>query len=206
MIQLKDDILREIVAVYLQTRWGLPGVNRDDIKFFPDDPKLPAKVEVFYDYVTDPDTRDPWSREHEPLQVHAKAAGGTNKHENFFAMLYVGEDLQSAMDRHILYCENSHPCFRICDMPPYPYPESEEASGSLATPTTAQNAQLAPAKRAYTIDEVCALVSLGRTRLYEEIGAGRLRVRKVGRKSLILAQDVDAWLENLADYEDYSSE
>jgi excisionase family DNA binding protein len=33
--------------------------------------------------------------------------------------------------------------------------------------------------------------------IYQEIQAGRLRARKLGRRTLILAADLSAWLANL---------
>lgn len=55
-----------------------------------------------------------------------------------------------------------------------------------------------PAKAAYSIAEFCELVSLGRSRVFEEIREKRLRVVKVGRRTLITALEVTAWLERLA--------
>ncbi len=59
------------------------------------------------------------------------------------------------------------------------------------------NVEPTPAKRAYSIPEVCEQASIGRTRLYTEIKEGRLRVVKVGRRTLIRAEDMDAWLGSL---------
>jgi excisionase family DNA binding protein len=50
---------------------------------------------------------------------------------------------------------------------------------------------------AYTIDEVTKLVGIGRTKLYEDINAGRLRARKAGTRTLILAADLHSWLDQL---------
>ncbi len=52
-------------------------------------------------------------------------------------------------------------------------------------------------KRAYSIPEVCRTASIGRTRLYSEISEGRLRAVKVGRRTLVRAADLDAWLDSL---------
>jgi excisionase family DNA binding protein len=51
--------------------------------------------------------------------------------------------------------------------------------------------------KALTIRELSALVGIGRTSLYAEIKAGRLVSRKVGRRTLVLATDLDAWLKSL---------
>lgn len=40
---------------------------------------------------------------------------------------------------------------------------------------------------AYSINEACRVSSLGRTRLYELIGEGRLETRKIGKRTLIPA-------------------
>ena len=53
-------------------------------------------------------------------------------------------------------------------------------------------------KAAYSIAEFCELVSLGRSRVFEEIRDKRLRIVKVGRRTLIPAVEVTAWLELLA--------
>jgi hypothetical protein len=58
------------------------------------------------------------------------------------------------------------------------------------------------AKAAYSVDEFCAAHGIGRSLCYEEISAGRLRVRKVGRRTLILAADAAAWREALPDGRD----
>jgi excisionase family DNA binding protein len=47
-------------------------------------------------------------------------------------------------------------------------------------------------KLLYTISEGCQLLSVGRTKLYELIGAGELPVRKLGKKTLISAADLRA--------------
>lgn len=52
-------------------------------------------------------------------------------------------------------------------------------------------------KQLYTIAEFLILYAISRTSLYREVSAGRLRLTKRGRRSLIARQDADAWLENL---------
>jgi excisionase family DNA binding protein len=52
-------------------------------------------------------------------------------------------------------------------------------------------------KRAYTIAEISQLTGLGRTRLFGEIRSGRLRATKCGRRTLILAEDLEAFLGSL---------
>lgn len=55
------------------------------------------------------------------------------------------------------------------------------------------------AKAAYTIAEFGASHGIGKSLIYEEIAAGRLKTRKVGRRTIILAQDAAAWREALPD-------
>ena len=53
------------------------------------------------------------------------------------------------------------------------------------------------AKHAYTIPEVIRITETSRTTIYTEIGADRLRAVKLGRRSLILAEDLQRWLAAL---------
>ncbi len=53
------------------------------------------------------------------------------------------------------------------------------------------------ARLAYTIGEVCKLAGIGRTALYQAIDTRELRAVKFGRKTLVLAKDLHAWLEGL---------
>ena len=49
-------------------------------------------------------------------------------------------------------------------------------------------------KLAYGIDEAGHVSSVGRTLIYKEIAAGNLRATKIGRRTVILADDLKAWL------------
>lgn len=53
------------------------------------------------------------------------------------------------------------------------------------------------AKLAYSIPEFAGIAGLGRTFIYEEIKSGRLKVRKAGRRSIILQDDALAYLNSL---------
>jgi excisionase family DNA binding protein len=53
------------------------------------------------------------------------------------------------------------------------------------------------AKHAYTVPEVIRVTGTSRTTLYAEIAAQRLKARKLGRRTLILADDLRQWLETL---------
>ena len=48
-----------------------------------------------------------------------------------------------------------------------------------------------------SIPDACRSLGIGRSKLYELIGDGELSVRKLGRKSLILREDVASLAERL---------
>jgi excisionase family DNA binding protein len=50
---------------------------------------------------------------------------------------------------------------------------------------------------AHTIAEACARSGIGRTAIYELINTGQLPARKHGRRTLILAQDLQRCLQSL---------
>jgi hypothetical protein len=52
-------------------------------------------------------------------------------------------------------------------------------------------------QRAMSLHIFCETYSIGRTKAYEEINAGRLRVRKAGRRTIITTDDADDWLSRL---------
>jgi hypothetical protein len=53
-------------------------------------------------------------------------------------------------------------------------------------------------KLAYSVPEFLKATGLGRGRFYNEVNTGRLRLTKVGRRSLVLADDARAWIDALA--------
>jgi excisionase family DNA binding protein len=58
-----------------------------------------------------------------------------------------------------------------------------------------------PIRLAYSINEACAAIGIGRTKFYEEIQAGRLKARKVGRRTIVLPPDLEAYAESLPEME-----
>ncbi len=48
-----------------------------------------------------------------------------------------------------------------------------------------------------SIPEVCRTTGIGRTTIYEEIRAGRLRALKLGRRTIIRTTDLQKWLDAL---------
>lgn len=49
----------------------------------------------------------------------------------------------------------------------------------------------------FTVDETAAKLRLGRDGIYKAIREGRLAAKKIGRRTLITADDLDAFIENL---------
>ena len=54
-------------------------------------------------------------------------------------------------------------------------------------------------KRAFSIEEFCKLYGPKRTTAFGELKAGRLRGRKIGRRTVITEDDAEEWLRSLPD-------
>lgn len=52
-------------------------------------------------------------------------------------------------------------------------------------------------QRAMSIAEFCEQYGLGRTKTYEELKSGRLRARKIGKRTIITEDDAEDWLLRL---------
>jgi len=52
-------------------------------------------------------------------------------------------------------------------------------------------------KLAYSIQEACGLLSIGRTTLYSLIGQGDLAILKVGRRTLIPAESLNTLIQGV---------
>ena len=50
----------------------------------------------------------------------------------------------------------------------------------------------APKPVSVTIDDTCRLIGLGRTKIYELIGQGKLRTKTIGRRRLVMYASIEA--------------
>lgn len=54
---------------------------------------------------------------------------------------------------------------------------------------------VAPAARiSFTVDDLIAATGLGRSKIYEQVRAGRLRAIKIGGRTMFMRVDVERWL------------
>jgi len=53
---------------------------------------------------------------------------------------------------------------------------------------------------AYSVKDAVKITGMSRSRLYEELKAGNLVAKKIGRRTLIPHESIEAWLENLDNY------
>ncbi|MBR1282939.1 helix-turn-helix domain-containing protein [Bradyrhizobium sp. AUGA SZCCT0177] len=59
-------------------------------------------------------------------------------------------------------------------------------------------------KLAFSIAEVCATANFGRTTAYQFIKTGALRAVKMGRRTVVLSEDLRSFLSNLPSARDES--
>lgn len=52
-------------------------------------------------------------------------------------------------------------------------------------------------KLLYTVDEALELLSLGRTKFYQEVKDGRIRLAKAGGKALVARSELEAYVTRL---------
>jgi len=57
--------------------------------------------------------------------------------------------------------------------------------------------QLHDHHQAWSIIQFCHCFGIGRTTVYEQIKQGRLRARKIGKRTIITDYDAEEWLRNL---------
>ena len=54
---------------------------------------------------------------------------------------------------------------------------------------------------AYTAEEVAEMVGIGRSKLYQHINTGQLQAKKLGRRTIVLKNDLEAYVLELESYE-----
>jgi len=54
-----------------------------------------------------------------------------------------------------------------------------------------------PLKRLLTVPEATFGYGISRSKFYEEVAAGRIRLRKCGRRTLVSSDDMEAWAAEL---------
>jgi len=52
-------------------------------------------------------------------------------------------------------------------------------------------------KQAYTVNEIIKEIGIGRSKLYAEIKDGKITPRKIGKKTIFLAKDIEDYLNAL---------
>ena len=62
-----------------------------------------------------------------------------------------------------------------------------------ASHTTACSSTTRDERRGYSIDEFSTKHRICRAKTYDEIKAGRLKIRKVGRRTIIAVEDAEDW-------------
>ncbi len=55
-------------------------------------------------------------------------------------------------------------------------------------------------KIAYSIKSAQKAVSIGNNSIYDELNSGRLKAKKYGKRTLIPAENLKEWVDNLEDY------
>lgn len=51
-----------------------------------------------------------------------------------------------------------------------------------------------------TIPEACAMIRVGRTKLYQLLNEGEIKAVKIGKKTLIPGSDLQKWQDSLPTY------
>ena len=64
-------------------------------------------------------------------------------------------------------------------------------------PPTSSTDQPAATGGAMSVDEFCRWACIGKTKAYSEAKAGRLQLRKIGAKTVVLRTDAEQWLRSL---------
>jgi hypothetical protein len=74
---------------------------------------------------------------------------------------------------------------------------SEQERAVHLTSTASPADQTAITGGAMTISEFCRWACIGKTKVYAEAKSGRLTLRKIGTKTVILRSDAEGWLRSL---------
>lgn len=78
-----------------------------------------------------------------------------------------------------------------------PLSQEVQQKREAGPPNTERSPLELPKKMAYSIKEITALCAVSRSLIYREISEGRLRIVKLGKRSLVLAADLEAWMTKL---------
>lgn len=57
-----------------------------------------------------------------------------------------------------------------------------------------------PLKPVYTVNDFLVVFGMGRTRFYELVKSGAIKVRKNGSRTIITGVDAQAWLDSLPEH------
>ena len=71
----------------------------------------------------------------------------------------------------------------------------QQSQVSLSAPKAAEPSTMPFAQRLTTIDDACEVTGLGRTKLYELIGAGLIVTTTLGRRRLVVVRSLLALLD-----------
>ncbi|GLS29324.1 Helix-turn-helix domain-containing protein [Mesorhizobium albiziae] len=52
-------------------------------------------------------------------------------------------------------------------------------------------------KYAFSVNELVCEIGIGKTKIYQEMRKGRIRARKSGRRTIVLASEVERYLRSL---------
>lgn len=53
----------------------------------------------------------------------------------------------------------------------------------------------------FSVEEVTKMTGLGRTKIYEALQSGELKARKFGKRTIILKDDLNKFLDNLKPFQ-----
>jgi excisionase family DNA binding protein len=76
-------------------------------------------------------------------------------------------------------------------------PADQMARSSMDARISEAERQRRARQRALSIQEFSQVYGLGRTKVYEELKSGRLRGRKIGKRTIITEDDAEDWLRRL---------